>query len=212
MIGFVYVIGSQDNPVKIGHANRVEKRLTSLQMGNPDDLRILGKVVVPWDLAAPIEKETHHVLRHYHRRGEWFNVSAETALKVIEGVKSAVEVSNDNHRHTATHLDGIFATYNLHPWARQALHHYHVCLNTNGGHVDVKKMNALINRDAGTAALLAFQTFRERKSFFYDLQCKDPATFRAACEAVVKAINALSIWYAENRQARLLDKISRNAA
>lgn len=212
MIGFVYVIGAQDNPVKIGHANRVETRLTSLQMGNPDELRILAKVVVPWDLAALIEKQTHGVLSHHHRRGEWYNVSAATAVQAIEGAKAAVAVSNDNDRYTATYLDDIFKTYTLHPWARHALNHYHVRLNTNGGHVDVKKMNALIQAQAGTAALLAFQTFRERKSFLFDLQRKDPATFRAACEAVVKAINALSIWYAEQRQARLLDKISGNAA
>ena len=212
MIGFVYVIGAQNNPVKIGHANRVETRLTSLQMGNPDELRILGKVVVPWDLAAHIEKQTHVVLQHHHRRGEWFDVSAEKALQTIEAVKDAVAVSNDNERYTATYLDDIFKTYTLHPWARHALNHYHVRLNTNGGHVDVKKMNALIAREAGTAALLAFQTFRERKSIFFNLQRRDPATFRAACEAVVKAINALSIWYAESRQARLLDKISGNAA
>ena len=212
MIGFVYVIGAQDNPVKIGHANRVETRLSSLQTGNPDELKILGKVVVPWDLAALIEKQTHLVLTPMHRRGEWYNVSAEVALRAIEAVKGAVEASNDNNRHTGTYLDDIFKTYTVHPWARQALHHYHVRENTNGGHVDVKKMNALIQAKAGTAALLAFQTFRERKSFFYNLQRKDPATFRAACEAVVKAINVLSIWYSENRQARLLDKITRNAA
>jgi len=212
MIGFVYVIGAQDNPVKIGHANRVETRLTSLQMGNPDELKILGKVVVPWDLAEIIEKRTHVALSAHHRRGEWYNVSAEAALLAIEAVKDAVEVSNDNNRHTATYLDEIFKTYTLHPWARHALNHYHVRLNTNGGHVDVKKMNALIQANAGTAALLAFQTFRERKSFLYSLQRKDPATFRAACEAVVKAINVLSIWYAESRQARLLDRIPRNAA
>lgn len=212
MISFIYVIGSRDNPVKIGHANRVETRLTSLQIGNPDDLMILAKVVVPWDLAAAVEKKVHEALAAHHRRGEWYNVTTEHAVKTIEAVKDSMAVSNDNRRYTATYLDEIFETYTLHPWAREALNYYHVRANTNGGHVEVKKMNALIQQKAGVGGLLAFETFRLRRSNLYNLRRKDPAAFRLACDAVVKAINVLSIWYAESRQARLLDKISGNAA
>lgn len=212
MISFVYVIGSQDNPVKIGYADRVESRLVQMQVGNPEELRILGRVVVPWNQAGEIEKLTHEALRPHHRRGEWFNVTAAAALEAIEAAQAVVAASNDNRRHRATYLEEILETYTTHRWARHALRHYHVKLNTLGETPYVEQMHSVIREQAGAAALVAFQTLQKRDTSMFDLRRRDPATFRKACEAAVLAINALSIWYANAQRRGHLDKISGNAA
>lgn len=212
MISFVYVIGSQDNPVKIGYGDRVETRLVSMQVGNPDELKILGRVVVPWDKAGAVEKGAHELLWDRHRRGEWFNVTAAEALAAIEAALAAEMSSNDNVRHRASQLEEILATYPTHQWATHALRHYHVKQNTAGETRDVEEMHSVIREKAGAAALVAFQTFQKRTTTIFELRRRDPAAFRAACEATVKAINALSIWYANAHRRGHLDKTSRNAA
>lgn len=212
MISFVYVIGSQDNPVKIGYGDRVESRLVAMQVGNPDELKILGRVVVPWDKAGLVEKGAHTILQDHHRRGEWFNVTAAEALAAIETALASVNASNDNIRYRASKLEEILDTYPTHQWARHALRHYHVKLNTLGETPYVEEMHSVIRAKAGTAALVAFQTFQKRSTRIFELQRRDPAAFRAACEATVKAINALSIWYANAHRRGHLDKTSGNAA
>lgn len=212
MIRFIYIIGNQDNPVKIGVADNANSRLSSLQIGNPDQLYLFERVPVPWKVADSIEAAVHARLKEHHRRGEWFNVSVAQAKEEVLRALKDVDAANDDHRFRTTYIEEVLETYNVHPWARHALNHYHVRLNTTGGSADVKRMNAVIVKGAGTAALMAFETFRNRRAFLYSLQRKDPAAYRLACEAVVKAINALSIWYAEGRQTRLLDEISGNAA
>ena len=212
MISFIYVIGSQDNPVKIGHASKVESRLTAMQVGNPDELRILGRVVVPWDRAGVIEKAVHETLREHHRRGEWFNVSVADAIAAIEKAAKADADNRDRVRYRATYLEEILETYTLHPWAPHAVRYYHVQMNTVGRSDEVKQMHSVIAEKAGTGALLAFQTFQKRKTNLIELKKRDPAAFRKACEAVVEAINALSIWYAGAQRRGHLDKITGKAA
>lgn len=212
MISFVYVIGCTDNPVKVGYADRVETRLSTLQIGNPNELKILGKVVVPWDKAARVEYLAHEMLAEHHRRGEWFNVSAAEALTVIERARAQVEAANDNVRYRATQLEVILDTYTTHRWARHALNHYHVKRNTLGETPYVEQMHSVIREQAGAGALIAFQTFQRRDATMFNLKRRDPAAFRKACEATVDAINALSIWYANAQRRGHLDKISGNAA
>lgn len=212
MISFVYVIGSQDNPVKIGYGDRVETRLVSMQVGNPDELKIFGRVVVPWDKAGVVEKEAHALLWDRHRRGEWFNVTAAEALEAIHAALAKVMASNDNVRYRASQLEEILDTYPTHQWAPHALRHYHVKLNSIGQTPYIEEMHSVIREKAGVAALIAFQTFQKRSTQIFELRRRDPAAFRAACEATVKAINALSIWYANAHRRGHLDKTSGNAA
>lgn len=212
MISFVYVIGSQDNPVKIGHGSRVESRLTAMQVGNPDELHILARVVVPWDRAGVIEKAVHERLWKHHRRGEWFNVTAAEAVAAIEQALKADGDDKERARYQASYLEEILETYTLHPWAPHAMRHYHVQINTVGRTEQVKQMHSVIAQKAGTAALLAFQTFQKRRTNLVEMKRRDPVAFRKACEAVVEAINALSIWYASAQRRGHLDKISGKAA
>lgn len=58
----------EDGPIKIGSAKDPEKRLATLQCGNPTELRPLGA----WWAPPEHEHALHGALKHVRVRGEWF--------------------------------------------------------------------------------------------------------------------------------------------
>ena len=67
--GWVYFIGGDEGPVKIGWtATDARRRLRSLQTGNPTRLAILGEA--RGSLAT--EAQIHRRLREHRLTGEWF--------------------------------------------------------------------------------------------------------------------------------------------
>ena len=70
---WVYIIRSGDF-VKIGITDDVERRLCSLQIGNPVKLVLMAKFKT-WD-ASRIESELHDRLGGHRERGEWFRLEA----------------------------------------------------------------------------------------------------------------------------------------
>ncbi|MCS3692049.1 hypothetical protein ABIF07_001035 [Bradyrhizobium elkanii] len=79
---YLYVIGTSDGPVKIGHSLAPQRRL--------DDFRREGREVVltgTWPLgrsiALAVERYVHWQLRERHIRGEWFNVPRPEVLSAI---------------------------------------------------------------------------------------------------------------------------------
>lgn len=72
--GWVYFIGTKPGePVKIGHTNNLEKRLTAIQNGNHRELVLLAGVLV--SRAGDIEGRLHTRFEAHHLRGEWFRWS-----------------------------------------------------------------------------------------------------------------------------------------
>lgn len=76
--GFLYFIGSDDGPIKIGFSVNPKARLRQLQHASPYDLRILATIPEGQDLEA-----------HYHRcfaahrlRGEWFTRCPEIEAEI----------------------------------------------------------------------------------------------------------------------------------
>lgn len=70
-IGNIYLIqsGAADGPVKIGFTlGPPEQRLALLQVGNPNELRLLGLIRG----TVQNERELHKRFRNHHIRGEWF--------------------------------------------------------------------------------------------------------------------------------------------
>lgn len=86
-MAFVYVIGVAANPVKVGKAFDLDKRLAGLQIGCPDKLTIHHAVSVPPMFLARVESAAHAELKAHHRHGEWFNVDADEAHAAILKVK-----------------------------------------------------------------------------------------------------------------------------
>lgn len=81
---FLYVIGSKDGPQKIGFSQDVEKRLSSIQTGNPNRLEIYFKQEVPKDRVRLMEKQIHTEIKHHKISGEWFNLTPEEAKQEVE--------------------------------------------------------------------------------------------------------------------------------
>lgn len=81
---FVYVVFDGQNR-KIGFSRNVQRRLISLQIGNPRKLTIeyVSQYANKRD-AMYIEKQSHLRLAAYHASGEWFNAQLDNVVKAIE--------------------------------------------------------------------------------------------------------------------------------
>lgn len=77
----LYFIKSNDL-VKIGTAERVNKRLAELQIGNPVKLEVI-KIISP--VKPRFEKELHKKLREYHVRDEWFRIEVMEVINEFIG-------------------------------------------------------------------------------------------------------------------------------
>lgn len=80
---FLYVIGTNGCKQKIGFSENVEKRLATLQTGNPDKLFIHHTEAVPKDRVRLLERKIHKELRHQRLEGEWFNLDASEAKSML---------------------------------------------------------------------------------------------------------------------------------
>ncbi len=72
---FVYIIQSgSEGPYKIGAAINVDKRISDLQVGNPEELTLIAKFDFK-DTAKAYHAEysLHRLYRKSRIRGEWFN-------------------------------------------------------------------------------------------------------------------------------------------
>ena len=86
--GYVYFIQAGDGgPIKIGSATDVEQRMSDLQVGSAQELRLLAKV--PGGYRR--EGELHDFLSKHHIRGEWFQPHEEVFVVMAGLVKAAEE-------------------------------------------------------------------------------------------------------------------------
>jgi hypothetical protein len=82
--GFVYIIQCHEY-VKVGIADKVAIRLSSLQTGCPYELRLLAS----WrsECAERDESRLHSLWKRYEVRGEWFNVPAGELACVVNATQ-----------------------------------------------------------------------------------------------------------------------------
>lgn len=79
----LYVIQARmGEPVKIGIASDVSRRLQELQTANARKLHVLGIGV-----DGSVEREIHRQLSHLRTHGEWFRWTAETKQVLDEHVQ-----------------------------------------------------------------------------------------------------------------------------
>jgi hypothetical protein len=81
---FLYVIGTNERYQKIGFSANVERRLKSLQTGNPDKLQIHHVELVPKEQVRLLERKIHKDLAHYRLKGEWFNLTSQEAVDLLK--------------------------------------------------------------------------------------------------------------------------------
>lgn len=68
-----YIQAGDDGPIKIGHADDPWKRLSQVQVGHSEPLRIIAVA----QGGAAEEKQTHEKFSEDRIRGEWFRPSAQ---------------------------------------------------------------------------------------------------------------------------------------
>lgn len=86
----VYVIVAECEPplVKVGISDNAEFRLSLLRTGSPYRLTVAHSVAV--EKARAVERLVHHNLSEHRTSGEWFAVSAETAISAVKNAISVV--------------------------------------------------------------------------------------------------------------------------
>lgn len=101
---FVYLIGADAGPIKIGHASNLKTRLHSLQIGNWEPLSVLHSVTVPLFTAQGAEAAMHKRFADYRVRGEWFSAPLamlKPALDAIAHEAQAADAANDTFHENA---------------------------------------------------------------------------------------------------------------
>lgn len=86
----VYVIGAPGHPVKIGIAADVTKRLSTIQTGCPERLKVYLFLGVKPGTARAIEQECHRRLAAHRQTGEWFAMDRREAVSVVQAVAASV--------------------------------------------------------------------------------------------------------------------------
>jgi len=81
---FLYVIGSDGDRQKIGFSKDVDRRLRSLQTGNPAKLRIHHVEPVPENRVRVLERKLHRELNHKRLKGEWFDLTPTEATQFLQ--------------------------------------------------------------------------------------------------------------------------------
>lgn len=99
---FVYVIGPDIGPQKIGIATDPKRRLSQYRTHNIQNLNIHFKQTCPRWKALKIEQHAHKSLNDYLHHGEWFEV---TTAKAIDAVKDAM---NQFSQPRTTQCDGNY--------------------------------------------------------------------------------------------------------
>ena len=91
-LGFVYLIEQNVGEVKIGKAVTPHKRLSELQMANPNRLRIWK--AIPAEDRAELEASLHFRFASYRIRGEWFRPPVEE-MRRLENVSYCIGSGDD---------------------------------------------------------------------------------------------------------------------
>lgn len=77
---------------KIGHANDLDKRISSMQTANPRPLRIvfvLGPFLDRYE-AKDVESQAHMLLAECHVRGEWFDTNPLSVSEFWEWIDAQI--------------------------------------------------------------------------------------------------------------------------
>lgn len=89
----IYVIASENGPVKIGFSRSPKKRLSKLRTGCFSPIYLAYSEEAEGDIAGLIERRAHDILQAHRRHGEWFSVSPEEAIAAIK--RAAVEIASE---------------------------------------------------------------------------------------------------------------------
>lgn len=209
--GFVYLIGAEEGPIKIGHASNLKTRLHSLQIGNWQPLSILHSVSVPLFTAAGAEAVMHKRFAEHRVRGEWFNVPLQVLRQALDGVAQsaqAADAANDTfHENACVRLTkDPRATW-------QALSEYRHVSNNLLAKRYIEGVNAALLSEIGQVAYAVFLAVIVHQRDLSRTVFTKPHLARQAERSLVVAMDALThIWRLSSAQRQALDVSRRLAA
>jgi len=190
-MSYIYCVGVNDNPVKLGHSEKPQDRLYALQIGCPDELEMFWVAQVFAHSVQDIEAEVHRRLQYAHRRGEWFNVESEVARLVVLDVAEQIMAKNARRLARAVDpLERLAAVHKIDRRAPTAVNYYRTRLAVNDTEL-VRKMDAYMTKAAGIGGLTAFRMVFVQHTPLERTLARDPAAFRKAQAALAAAVNGL---------------------
>lgn len=99
---YVYFIQSGNGksaPVKIGLAKDIEKRISDLQVGNPQPLKLIASIPCrSRKHAEHLEGWLHRCFSNCHMRGEWFRGGKINIKQALNRFDTDTEFTREKHR------------------------------------------------------------------------------------------------------------------
>lgn len=85
-MNYIYVIGpeNEQGQMKIGFSKDPKKRLSSLQTGNTEKLKLYYYEEVMDKRVRLVEKAIHKEIGHKRIKGEWFDLSSSDAILEVK--------------------------------------------------------------------------------------------------------------------------------
>lgn len=83
-IAYIYVMGIEGGPSKIGHSLSPERRKVQIEREENCRVVVTGKWDVGFARALAVERYIHWLLRDKHIRGEWFSASQDEIVEAVE--------------------------------------------------------------------------------------------------------------------------------
>lgn len=76
-VSYIYVIGADSPPYKVGISQDPQRRLKNLQTGHPQKLYIHSIKETEVSKTKLLESVIHHYLKLHRTHGEWFDMSLD---------------------------------------------------------------------------------------------------------------------------------------
>ena len=83
---FIYIIGSNKPPYKVGISKNPNRRLKNLQTGHPYPLQIHHLIETNINKTKLLETIIHRNLKFHKTNGEWFDMSLQNLKLQVEFV------------------------------------------------------------------------------------------------------------------------------
>lgn len=208
---YVYLIGPDDGPYKIGHCTNISMRLTSLQCGNWQELKVQHSITVPMFTAVSAERVMHTRFKDHRIRGEWFDAKLDTLVRQLNAV--AIEAFDADAANDSFHQNSCVQLCKDPRRTWGVLCAYRNLSRDLMGKKYIEQLNATLMKCVGQSAYVVFQVAvienRDLTSRFHE----KPHLARQAERSLVEALDMLTVlWDRTEPRRRALDKYRRMAA
>jgi hypothetical protein len=103
-----FILAEKMEAVKIGKANDINLRISDLQVGNPDELKLINQIdCATEEESFYVESQLHEKYKHLRIRGEWFKYCSDFEKKDI------IKINKNDTGRTPLIIEGLFGQISL---------------------------------------------------------------------------------------------------